>query len=104
MINKITKTILFTTIAILGITTTTVNAASNKNGMYQEATTVAVDENYCGVSDQEIVIYMMSFGYHIVKIESITGNCNVMCRTLDNKCIVVNIADGQITGHEVIIN
>lgn len=104
MINKITKTILFTTIAILGITTTTVKAASNTQGMYQEATTVVVDENYCGVSDQEIVIYMMSFGYHIVKMESITGSCNVMCRTMENKCVVVIITEGQITGHEVIIN
>lgn len=104
MINKITKTILFTTIAILGITTTKVNAASFKSELNKEACAVSVDESYCGVNDQEIVIYMMGFGYHIVRTESITGSCNVMCRTIENKCIVVFITEGQITGHEVIIN
>lgn len=104
MITKFMKTVLFTIIAILGFTATTVNAASIKEVTTTEVSQLGADEFYCGVSEQEIVIYMMGFGYHIVKTESITGSCNALCRTIDNKCAVVYITEGQIVGHEIIIN
>lgn len=104
MITKFMKTVLFTIIAILGFTATTVNAASIKEVTTTEITQSGTDEFYCGVSEQEIVIYMMGFGYHIVRVESITGSCNALCRTADNKCAVVYITEGQIVGHEIIIN
>lgn len=105
MITKFTKTILITTIILLGSFFNT-NAKTSKAIATQnnEITNIADgNDSYCGVSEQEIVNYLAAFGYHVVKTESITGCCNALCKTIDNKRIVVYVTEGQIIGHDEII-
>ena len=105
MITKFTKSIIATAFVILGIAYT-LPANTPKNievQMYEINNSAATGDAYCGVSEQEITAYLNMFGYHVAKIEEITGCCNALCKTIDNKKVVVYIVEGQIIGHDEII-
>lgn len=60
-----------------------------------------VSVSYCGgVTDEDIVIYMQGYGYHVTRITAITGSCNVYVETLEQKKFIVLIGADGINGFE----
>lgn len=105
MITKFTKSILIAAIIIFGAMSNATAKTSKiiATQKYEINNSISSSDNYCGVSSQEIVVYLNSFGYHVAKMDGIPGTCEVLCRTIDNKSVVVHITEGQIIGHDEII-
>lgn len=105
MITKFTKSILIAAIIILGSMSNATAKASKVivTQMYENNSSEMAGDSYYGVSGEEITSYLYSFGYRVIKMEGVPGVSEVICKTSDNKTVIVHIADGQIIGHDEII-
>lgn len=100
MIKMISKS-LFAAIALLFITTTTVHATAKVTTETANTNTVIASEDYCGVSESEIVQYLAQYGYIVKGMTSCTGSCNVIVNTQNSFNTIVYInPDMGIVGHE----
>lgn len=88
-----TLIVIVTFIALSMITNTTTTAAVKP----QEDVLSAAD---CGVSDADVVKYLGSYGYNVIRLEAISGCCDVKAYTQNSYTTTVFISRGIITGHQ----
>jgi hypothetical protein len=91
-----TKTLLL--IALLVLSLNPIFATEKLN--VREIKNTPKTEQYCGVSNGQVINFMAQNGYIIKEITSITGSCNVLVKTIDNKSFIVYISEGIIEGFE----
>jgi|GEM_PF-3968734 len=85
---------LFLGFALL-FSTATVNATDKTN-----ETSTEVSKSFCGVSEGQVVEYMMDYGYQVVRMYQIPGSCNIMVDTQHAYDTIVFTNGECITGHE----
>ena len=90
------RTILFTAALLFAISP--IVAGNTVTGEPQVSQVVAPAQ--CGVSYDQIYMYMMERGYIVTAFIDIEGTCDVGVKTTIDKTFVVHIMDGVILGHD----
>lgn len=91
------RTLLLIAALTLAITPLIANASVKSENPSNPLESIA----YCGgVTDEAIVDYMLQYGYHVIRINTITGSCNVYVETMEQKKLLVLIGDQGIIGWE----
>ena len=89
------KTILF----ILAFFSLSLVTSFNAN--YSNASTLIDDtQDYCGVTDEDIKLYMARNGYVVLSLTQTNGSCNQLADTQNSFHTIVYIYKGIIVGYE----
>lgn len=89
------RTLLFVAAFIFAI----IPMVASNTAISEKTLTISKSLDYCGVTDDQIIEYMLQFGFHVCGTQQITGSCDVYVKTIEKRQFVIHIEQGAIIGH-----